>query len=398
MIKRLRVKFVWINMVLVMAMLLVCLVLLYHFTAVNLEESSISALKSAADAQMGPGRPGSGSSRLTFLLQEQPDGSLLVMGGEYFDLSDEEMVADIYLRAKEQNTETGKLDSYALRFYRVEGHLGDRYAFIDISAEQSTLRSLLTTCLLIALGGFVGFLLISILLARWAIRPVEKAWKQQRQFVADASHELKTPLTVILTNAEMLQSPEHDEAQKRQFAESILDVSRQMRGLVEDLLQLARADSGRQKAEMTRLDLSALAENAVLPFEPVYFERGLVLDSRIEPEIFVSGDTTALRQVVNILLDNGQKYSAPGGTAELTLTRQGKKAVLRFFTPGTPLTAQQCQDIFKRFYRLDEARTASGSYGLGLSIAQNIVESHGGRIWAEGVDGGNRFTFTLPEA
>ena len=399
MIKRLRVKFICTNMALVMTMLLVCLVLLYHFTAQNLESTSLAALISASESQAKPGRPGAeGGSQMTFTLQEQPDGSVLVLGGEYFDLSDEAMVADIYVRARGSSDQTGVLESYALRYYRSESPMGTKYTFIDISSEQTALRGLLTVCVLIAVGGFAGFLGISILLARWAIRPVEQAWQQQRQFVADASHELKTPLTVILTNAELLQSPEHSDTEKRQFAESILEVSRQMRGLVEALLQLARADRGQQKTEMRRLDLSALTENTLLPFEPVYFERGLMLESSIDEGVAVMGDETTLRQVVNILLDNGQKYSRQGGTAVLTLKKQNKKAVLRFFTPGTPLTQQQCEDVFKRFYRLDEARTMSGSYGLGLSIARNIAESHGGRIWAEPEENGNSFILTLPEA
>lgn len=396
MIKRLRVKFVCINMALVMTMLVIILGLLYHFTAVDLERESLSALKSAVEGPGRPGRPGFGPGQLIFVLCEEPDGTILVRGGELFDLSDEKMLSDIYMQARNGQEQSGFLEQYNLRYYRDDGPKGDQYAFMDISAELSTLNGLLTTCVLIALGGFVAFLLISVLLSRWAIRPVEKAWQQQRQFVADASHELKTPLTVILTNAEMLQSSEHTMEEKGQFAVSILEVSRQMRSLVESLLQLARADRGQQKTEMKRLELSKLVERAVLPFEPVYFERGIMLESSIEPDIFVQGDETTLCQTVNILLDNGQKY-AQGEVARLTLTRQGKKAVLRFFTPGTPLTQQQCSDIFKRFYRVDEARTGGVSYGLGLSIAENIVLSHGGRIWAEPAEGGNIFCVTLPE-
>ena len=109
------------------------------------------------------------------------------------------------------------------------------------------------------------------------------------------------------------------------------------------------------------------------------------------------GDPQYLRQIFDILLDNGRKYSAPGSTCRLTLSRQGKnKALARFFSPGTPLTPRQCQDIFKRFYRADTARAMSGSYGLGLSIAQRIVQEHGGRIWAEGAEGGNLFCVQLP--
>lgn len=397
MIKRLRIKFVCITMTLVTVMLLSLLIVLYVTTASSLERSSIDALQSAIQNRHLPGRPGEGTSQLTFRLEELPDGSVLVNGGEYFDLSDQSLVEDIYSRAKEQKENVGVLREYSLRYYRAQGVLGNVYSFADISAEQGTLRNLLTTCLLIAAGGFAGFLVISVLLARWAIRPVEQAWKQQRQFVADASHELKTPLTVILTNAEMLQAAEYDATAKEQFADSILQVSKQMKVLVESLLQLARSDRGTEKRELTEQNLSNLVEQVLLPFEPVYFEQGLVLDSQIEPEIFVLGDEQRLQQLISILLDNGQKYSAPGSTAVLTLTRQGKKALLRFYSPGTPLSAAQSVDIFKRFYRLDAARSQTGSYGLGLSIAQSVVENHGGKIWAEPAEGGNYFCVTLPE-
>ncbi len=397
MIKRLRLKFVCINMVLVMTLLVTLLVMVYHYTADNLERSSIAALESAANSKPGPGRPGA-LTQPYFVIQEGLDGGLLVYGSDYFDLSDTDLMEDIYRLAEQQRQDIGVLEKYNLRYYREENRAGEQYAFADISRERATLQSLMQVCAMILVAGTGAFLLISILLAKWAIKPVEKAFEQQKQFVADASHELKTPLTVILTNAEMLQSEEYPQQEKTKFAESILDVSRQMRGLVESLLQLARADQGRQKQTLVKLNFSALVENAALPFEPVYYESGLMLESHIDPDLWVQGDGMSLRQVVDILLDNGRKYAAPDAAAVMTVRRNHGKVQLRFFTPGPSLTAKQCQDIFKRFYRLDEARTASGSYGLGLSIAQNIVSAHGGRIGAEGVKGGNVFTVTLPEA
>lgn len=397
MIKRLRIKFVCINMAAVLVMLTAILCLLYQTTAADLEKDSLAVLHSAAAGQMRPGRPGNDMApQLTFILQEEKNGTIRVLGGAFFDLSDEAMVLDIYSQAQNSGRETGQIPQYALRYYAAGGALGSRYVFMDISAELAALRSLLVTCVVIWIVGAVIFFGISILLARWAIHPVEKAWDQQRQFVADASHELKTPLTVILTNAQMLQAPEYTREQKLQFQHNILEVSLQMRDLVESLLQLARGDRGMQKTEKAELELSALAENALLTFEPMYFERQILLESDIEPGIRVAGDSASLRQMVNILLDNGQKYAAAGETAHFRLSRQGKKAVLRFFTPGASMTAQQCRDIFKRFYRLDEARTSSGSYGLGLSIAESVAHSHGGRIWAEPAQGGNVFIVTLP--
>ncbi len=396
MIKRLRVKFVCINMALVMALLVTLLVLVYQLTAINLERSSIAALENAANSKPGPGRPGVGAQPW-FVIQEGLNGELLVYGSDYFDLSDEDLMEDIYRLAKKQHRDMGVLEKYELRYCREENRVGEQYAFTDISRERATLGSLVQICTIIFVAGSGAFLIISILLARWAIKPVEKAFQQQKQFVADASHELKTPLTVILTNAEMLQSEEYSSQDRRKFAESILDVSRQMRGLMESLLQLARADQGRQKQIQEKLDFSDLVENALLPFEPVYFEAGLVLESCIDPGLSVLGDAQSLRQVVDILLDNGRKYSQIGGTAMMTVSCRAKRVQLRFFTPGTPMTAQQCRDVFKRFYRLDEARTMAGSYGLGLSIAQNIISAHGGKIWAEGIRGGNVFIVTLPE-
>ena len=387
MIKRLRVKFVCITMTLVMAMLMVIFGLVYHFTASGLESDSLSALKAASHNQPRPGRPGE-FTQPVFTLQEGPRGELIVGGSDWFDLTDEEQLLDIYTQASDRKQEHGILEEFDLRFYRSEHPMGISVAFADISGERAALQNLVQNFILIGLVGFAGFLAISILLARWMVKPVETAWQQQRQFVADASHELKTPLTVILTNAELLQSPDYSQAERQRFSDSILIMSRKMRGLVENLLQLARVDNGQTGAEKVSVNLSQLTEEALLPFEPVYFEAGIAL----------RGVPRQLRQVIEILLDNGRKYSACGSTCTVTLARQGRGRVqLRFFSPGTPLSAQQCQDVFKRFYRADEARAMSGSYGLGLSIAQRIVEDHGGKIWAQAAEKGNLFFVTLPE-
>lgn len=396
MIGKLRRKLVLINMALVALMLAVIFGLVYYFTGTALEESAVATLKTAAVSQFQPGRPGSMTqeqSQPCFMLEMMPHGELLVKGSAYFDLTDEKMLTDIYILARADGRETGVLRDYDLRYY----HTGGRYVFMDITAQRQTLGDLVESCVIIGIIALGGFLLISIWLARWAVRPVENAWQQQRQFVADASHELKTPLTVILTNAELLQEESYPPEEKQRFADSILTKARQMRQLVESLLELARADNGQAAAVRERLDLSRLVQDAVMEFEPVYFEQGLTLESRIEPGIGALGSTQHLQQVVQILLDNGQKY-AEGGTAYVTLNRQGKRSLLTVTTQGQTLTQQQCRDVFKRFYRADAARCSDGSYGLGLSIAQRIVTEHGGKIWAHGQDGRNSFFVSLPDS
>lgn len=145
------------------------------------------------------------------------------------------------------------------------------------------------------------------------------------------------------------------------------------------------------------MDLSTLAADALLPFDPVFFEQGLMLSSQLAEGINVNGDVGRLKEVLDILLDNARKYTEPPGTVNVRLERWGHhRCRLTVSNPGPPLSAAEQKDIFKRFYRTDPARSRDGSFGLGLSIAQRITEEHHGRIWVESSGGYNRFTVELP--
>jgi signal transduction histidine kinase len=198
-----------------------------------------------------------------------------------------------------------------------------------------------------------------------------------------------------MSNAELLQQPGYDEAQRKKFSDSILIMARQMRRLVESLLELARLDSAQMTNDFEELDFSALVEDCVLPFEPLFFEHGLELESDVEKDLRVNGNKQALRQCVDILLDNAQKYSEPGAV-RLCLRRCGRSAELTVANPAPALKRGESEDIFKRFYRRDAARTGSGSYGLGLPIAKGIVARHGGKIICGWEAGEIFFTVTLP--
>lgn len=400
MLKRLRIQFVAVIMVIVTAMLLLIFGILYHFTAENMKNESISMMQSIATHPLQLGRPddSSGNVRLPyFMLQIGNRGELITTGGGYYDLSDEAFLKNLIHAAFEAKEQTGIIEEYNLRFCRVVTPAGQSLVFADITSERSTLRNLAENCLMIGALCFLAFLGVSILLAGWMVKPVERAWRQQRQFVADASHELKTPLTVIMANAELLQSPDYDSESKCQFSDSILTMSRQMRDLVERLLDLARTDNGQGKLAFSPLDLSDLAEKALLPFEPVFFEKGLRLSSQIQRGITVSGSGQQLRQVLDILLDNARKYTAARGDVVLRLERIHKHHCrLTVSTAGEGLSDADLKNIFKRFYRVDKARSRDGSFGLGLPIAESIVQAHHGRIWAESQNGVNTFFVELP--
>ena len=395
MIRKLRIKFVCINMVIVTMMLLVIFGMVLHFTRENLELQSIRAMQNLGDMP-APGRPGDMRQEIQlpfFRAEVNRDGELVAASGGYFDLSDEEEVLAILNKALTPAEDTGILTEYRLRYHRRNTPFGQSVIFVDISSEMATMEGLVKDCLMVGSVSFFLFLGLSFLLARWAVKPVETAWNQQRQFVADASHELKTPLTVIMTNAELLQEP--GQADREQFAESILTMSRQMRGLVESLLDLARVDNGAAKMVFSDLDMSALVEDGLLPFEPVFFEKGLMLESRLEPGLRVKGSESHLRQVLDILLDNAAKYAYSDGEVAVELKRQGNHCLLAVSNPGEPISRDDLKNIFKRFYRIDKARAMNQSYGLGLSIAESIVKEHGGRIWAESKEGINTFFVML---
>lgn len=440
MIRKLRIRFVSIMMLIVCTMLIIIFGLVVHMTHSRIREDGFRMMENAVYAPMGtlsdrnPKRKDE-NKQMNILLPFfrvliDADGKIVDMDGGYYDLTQEgsEAVLEELVSAATAGTEKiGDLHDYNLRYYRTnakkwfnkkapdgnpvpETALSDEatpssaegqiIVFADISSEIATMRNLYRTCVIIGLGSLASFLVISIFFARWAVRPVEEAWAQQRQFVSDASHELKTPLTVILTDAEMLKSPRFDEAHKTQFVDNILTMSNQMRGLVESLLQLARVDNGAiQKMPLQHIDLSGLVSDELLTFDALFFEKGLTLTEDIADGITVHGSAQHLKQVVEILLDNAQKYSEPHGTVRVTLQKSGAHhCLLSVADPGDTISPEDLKKIFQRFYRIDEARAMNHSYGLGLAIAENIVKNHKGRIWAESAEGINTFRVELPMA
>jgi len=383
MLKKLRLRFVIINMSIVTVMLCIIFGMVYHFTRQNLESQSLSMLRTVNVAHTAPTRPGEGRPQVNlpfFSLRHEEDRWVAQQDNSFYDLSDENYLQELAKAAEDKSSDTGVLEEYGLRFYRNITPMGTQISFVDITSEQYTLRKLIETCLVIGALSFAVFLCISLLLARWAVKPVDTAWKQQKQFVADASHELKTPLTVIQTSTELLQQTE-DPTERKQFTGNILEMSHRMRCLIEQLLVLARADNAPGLQDVAPVNLSRTIEASLLPFEPIFFEAGLILRSQVEDDVTVNGDGPKLRQLADILLDNARKYSSGGETA-VSLQKGSKYAILRVSNPAEPMTSQQCRDIFKRFYRVDTARTGGESFGLGLSIAESIAKQHGGKIYA----------------
>jgi signal transduction histidine kinase len=399
MLKRLRIRFVCITMVIVTGMLGVIFGLVLHFTQRDLEQQSVTMMRAISEAPNGFGRPDEELMEIRlpfFTLELEEDGNVTTLGGSDYDLSDEAFLQEIMRDALSSAKQTGIIAPYHLRFLRVGAPDTQQVLFVDASYERGTMERLVRNCAVIGVVSILVFLVVSLLLAAWAVRPVEQAWTQQRQFVADASHELKTPLTVVITNAELLGSPNFNEGEKSRFAYNILTEAGQMRGLVEGLLELARVDDGSLRLRFSKVEFSQLVQDALLPFEPVFFEQGLFLHSEVETGITLKGSEAHLKQAVSILLDNAQKYSTPSGKTTVILKKVTRnRCLLSVANEGEEIAPEELKHIFKRFYRVDKSRSTTHGYGLGLSIAQRIVHTHHGKIWAESRNGVNTFFVQL---
>lgn len=403
-IRKLRLKFVLTIMAIVTAMLLMITSFFVVSVMSSLRKSSQTLLNQVISQDSLSAWPaGQGSSTEAslpyFTVTVLRSGQAVIVASQFYELS-QETIKQVVNECLTQEADDGVLERYGLRYLRQSGAAGWQMAFVDMTQERSTVRSVVRICVLIFVAGLAVFFVISLLLARWVVRPVERSWNQQRQFVADASHELKTPLTVILSNADMLKhyggAMEERDCQR---LDNIRASSLQMKELVEELLLLARSDSGgEKKPALTPVNLSDLVEDAALQFDAVFFESGHALESRVEPALYVPGEQGKLKRMVEILLDNARKYASPGGAAVVSLRPEGTKRVrLAVSNEGEPIPPEQLERLFERFFRADKARSSEG-FGLGLSIAQTIVQEHGGKIWAESANGQNCFYVTLPRS
>ena len=312
---------------------------------------------------------------------------------------DEEDVARAAAEAVAAGTDSGRLRGENLRFLVERRGLWLEIAFADLTWEQSAIRRQALTAALVLALALAGAFAVSAALARRLVRPVEESWKRQQQFVADASHELKTPLTVLLADADILLGHSGDTIEsQRRWVEHIRDEGLRMKELVQDLLFLARGDAAGWSRPQEQADLSGLCGDCVMSFEPVAFEAGLALNSELAPGVTLTGSGDELRRLCAILLDNACKYCGPGGTVTVTLTAGDHRAELTVHNTGAPIPPEAQPHLFERFYRADAARTRDqGGSGLGLAIAAAIVERHRGRIAVHSAEGeGTAFTVTLP--
>ena len=263
-------------------------------------------------------------------------------------------------------------------------------ALMDNTVSESGLNTLLRNVLIIGSTAILVMFFISLVLSERIIRPLEENDQKQKQFISDASHELKTPVAVISANAELLSR----EIGENEWLSNIVYENDRMGGLVRQLLDLSRAENA--EILMEQVDFSRVVTGEALALEMLAFDRGRVFRTDIEDGVIITGNKTQLTQLVSILLDNAIRH-ATGNEIGISLKRQGHHAVLSVVNEGDEIPRDKLEHLFDRFYRVDEARNSEGQhYGLGLSIAKAVVEKHGGSISVSCQDGKVRFTASIP--
>ena len=289
----------------------------------------------------------------------------------------------------------GKLKNKGVRA-SVEKHNGKTYvAVVDTAVEDRLSTAAMKALAFFAAGVWLVLLLLVWLLSGWAVRPMAKAWDMQRQFVADASHDLKTPLTVILSNSELLKQ-QHESADSPEL-DRIEAAGHRMKDLVQKMLTLARMEDDPNRGTWVDMDLSDMVMESALAFEATAFEKGLVIDENVESDLIVKGNRAQVQSVLECLLDNACKYAASGSAISVSLEKAGKKAKLTVHNTGSYIPPEDLPHVFERFYRADKSRTGGESSGLGLAIVQSVVESMKGTVTCESSEaGGTAFTVLLP--
>ncbi len=295
---------------------------------------------------------------------------------------DEETAEEYTQTAQQKNKTTGFQGIYRYRVTETED--GAKYVFLDCRREISNFRTVLVTTISVSLLGLAAVFVLVVIFSRMVFRPVEESIQKQKRFITDASHELKTPLTIIDANTEVMEM----ESGESQWTKSTRKQIQRLSGLVQQLVTLSRLDEEKGLEEKCEFNLSEAVSECVQPYESLAQTREKNLTLNIEEDITYTGDERSIRQLAGILMDNAVKYSSENGNITLTLKKKGKKIFLEVYNDADDLPQGKLDVLFERFYRLDSSRNSgTGGSGIGLSVAKAIVQAHKGKITAENKNG-----------
>ncbi len=397
-LKRLKIKFVASNMAMVTLVIGLAFLAIGQITRLRMEQHSEQALAHMGTENMqdffSPGRE---SLLPYFVLITNRDDDIIRVEGQYRLEPEDEFLRFLAAESLSSADDRGFLEQYQLQYARRPFENGYMITYVDTSVGESYIASMWKVLGIIGAAVWAALFFVSCFLSRWAVAPVDQSIRREKQFVADASHELKTPLTVIMANAQLLSDAEASASgDERRWLSNICQEAAEMKKLVEEMLTLARNEAAGSLRFHEICSLSDIVTESALSFEAVFYQANKELDSQVEENIRLKGDEKQLRQLLRIFLDNAEKYSPDGSCTQVTLRRiSPRKALLTVSNPGEAIPKARQKAIFDRFYRSDLSRSDRNGYGLGLAIAKSITENHRGKIRAESSGGLNHFSVEL---
>jgi len=302
-------------------------------------------------------------------------------------------------RVLENKNESGTIKEYEL-IYKLKNIEENKIqiSFSSLKSLNEKMSRTFMVSLLIFVVGFSLLFLVSFILSSYAIKPISVAWEKQKRFIADASHDLKTPLTVILANCNILESHKEERINEEiKWIESTKEESAKMKGMVENMLDLSKTENLKDKLVLSDVNISNVVDECSMKMDSLAFESGTSIDVDTEKDIIINSNVDALSKLFSILLDNAIKYAKKESIIKINLVKKKKEVIFSINNQGEKISEKDIPHLFDRFYRTDESRTESG-YGLGLSIAKNIVDALNANIKVESSDEkGTTFTVTFKQ-
>lgn len=290
---------------------------------------------------------------------------------------------DSYISAvKAKKSDTGFYRQFRYKKYKTTSYI--MYIFVDCNQSLSTFKNTLFTSFLMSGIGFIAVLILVIIFSKVVLRPVAQSYEKQRQFITDAGHELKTPLTIIDANTEVIEM----ENGESQWTKSIRNQVTRLTTMVGQFITLSKMEEKGENFNKTNIELNVILQESLEPFNIIFTSKNIKVKTTFEKDTHISGDEKLIRQLFEILIDNAAKYAAQNSIFNIFVKRKGKKNLIIFENESNNIFQGNLDMLFDRFYRTDASRNSStGGSGIGLSIAKSIISLHGGTIHAKSSDG-----------
>ena len=390
MFKKLKNKFIFMNMVLLTTVFVGIFGTIYVSTAYSLNnDMKMQLWNSIMEPQQQKPTPKDNKMDRTIKIDLDTKNEIVNVTSRLNtdDLDINGIIEKVINNSKEMDSI--KIDGESYAYLKESISSGTIIVLMSKSFQQDVLGNLLKIFLIVGSLSLIVLFIISIYFTNKAIKPLEETFIKQKQFIADASHELRTPLTIIKTNVSILNENKQQTVESQgKWVNYIDSQASRMSTLINEMLSLANLDANKKKGEVTKFELDKILRDALLVFEVVIFEKGLVLEEHINDNVFINGEKDQIKKLISILMDNAIKYTNKNGKIVVYLSLEKSKVRLEVKNTGDGIEKEHLEKIFERFYRVDNSRDrGTGGYGLGLSIAKAITEEHKGKIYAESVVG-----------